>query len=97
MAWGDTCHDAGDRAPGDVVEVTTSGGPADVRLLDGPGYRDRRAGRPTAPHVERATGSPVRLTVPHAGRWYVTVDFGACLASVRSGIRVLPPREADHA
>jgi len=81
-------YDLGNRASGDTVRVTLSGSAANVCLMDSGNFQNYRSG-----HEFRYTGgykthSPVSLQVPHAGHWYVTIDLGGHVGSVRSSIQV---------
>jgi hypothetical protein len=85
-----THHDLGQLRGNEIVEVTLSGTAANVRLMDSSNYQSFRSGRRHSYIGGNATKSPVRLRVPRAGRWHVTVDLGGYRGTVRSGVRVLP-------
>lgn len=86
-----TQYDLGNLKRGSVVVVTLQGNQANVRLLDASNFGAFKAGRQHRAIGGRATKSPVRLAVPHDGRWYVTVDMQGLRGSVRSSVRVEPP------
>ena len=83
-------NDLGHRERGDVVEVTLSGNAANVRLLDSSNYQAYKNGRRHTYRGGLAKRSPVRLPIPHSGRWYVTVDMQGLSGQTRSSVRVLP-------
>lgn len=85
-----THYDLGYLKGGEIVEVTLSGSAANVRLLDSSNFQSYRSGRRHTYYGGHATRSPVRLQVPRAGHWHVTVDLGGYGGRVESGIRVLP-------
>lgn len=83
-------HDLGQRQAGEIVEVSLSGNAANVRLLDSSNFQSFQAGRQHRFYGGLVKKSPVRLQIPHSGRWYVTVDLQGLGGSVRSSVRVLP-------
>lgn len=85
-----THYDLGTLRGGEIVEVTLSGSAANVRLMDSSNFQSYRSGRRHKYYGGNAKRSPVRLNVPRAGHWHVTVDMGGYGGSVRSGIRILP-------
>ena len=85
-------YDLGNLDGGDIVQIALSGNAANVRLMDGSNFSSFRAGRQHRFYGGNATRSPVRLQVPHSGRWYVTVDLGGYGGAVRSNVQVLPGR-----
>lgn len=85
-----THYDLGYLRGGEVVEVSLKGSAANVRLLDGANYKSFKAGSKHRFYGGHAKRSPVRIHVPRAGHWHLTVDLGGYSGSVRSGIRVLP-------
>ncbi len=83
--------DLGQRRPkGAIVQVTLSGGAANVRLFDGSNYRAFKAGRKAKGYGGLAKRSPVRLEVPRSGHWYVVVDCGDLAGRTRASVEVLP-------
>ena len=86
-----TQYDLGFQETGSVVEVALSGTEANVQLLDSTAltnYKARRSYQYVGGHYRQ---SPVRLSVPHAGVWYVIVDLGRYVGKVRSAVRVISP------
>ena len=83
-------HQLGYQSRGTTVEVTLRGNAANVRLLDSSNFQNYKRGRQHKYLGGLATGSPVRLVVPHNGHWYVTVDFQGLRGQARSSVRILP-------
>lgn len=83
-------YDLGQLRGNEIVEITLSGNAANVRLMDSSNFQNFRSGRQHSYVGGHATRSPVRLRVPRAGRWHITVDLGGHRGTVRSGVRVLP-------
>jgi hypothetical protein len=83
-------HDLGYRTGGEIVEVTLSGNAANVRLMDSSNFSNYKNGRQHRYYGGLAKRSPVRLQIPHAGHWYVTVDMQGLRGTVRSSARILP-------
>jgi hypothetical protein len=83
-------YDLGHRSSGEVVEVTLRGNAANVLLLDSSNFNNFKAGRRHTFHGGHATRSPVRLTVPRSGRWYVVVHMGGYQGRVNASVQVLP-------
>lgn len=85
-----TYYDIGNLRGGEIVEVTLSGTEANVCLMDSSNfssYKARGQYRYYGGHTKR---SPVRISVPNSGHWYVTIDLGGYAGQVRSGVQVLP-------
>lgn len=85
-----THYDLGHVERGSVVVVTLSGSAANVRLMDGSNLSNFRSGRRHTYHGGLAKSSPIRLAVPHSGRWHLTVDMQGLRGTVRSGVQVVP-------
>jgi hypothetical protein len=83
-------HDLGYRRGGEIVEIVLSGSAANVRLMDSSNLSSYKNGRQHHYYGGLAKQSPVRLQIPHAGTWYVTVDMQGLRGSVRSSVRILP-------
>lgn len=83
-------HDLGHRQKGEIVEVTLRGSAANVRLMDSSNFNSFRSGRRHRYHGGLVKKSPVRLQIPHSGRWHVTVDMQGLRGTVRSSARVVP-------
>jgi hypothetical protein len=82
--------DLGNLKSGDRVEVTLQGSAANVRLMDSSNYQSYKNGRNHRYFGGLITKSPVVLTVPSSGKWYVTVDMNGLRGTTRSSVRVLP-------
>jgi hypothetical protein len=82
-------HDLGYRKGGEIIEVILSAA-ANVRLMDSSNLNNYKNGRQHHYRGGLARQTPVRLQIPHAGNWYVTVDMQGLRGSVRSSARVLP-------
>jgi hypothetical protein len=89
-----THYDLGQLKKGSVVVVMLSGNAANVRLLDSSNLSSYRRGAQHRYIGGLAKKSPVRLGVPHDGRWHVTVDLLGLGGSVRSSVTVEPPPPA---
>ena len=83
-------NDLGNRKSGEIVEVTLSGSAANVRLMDSSNFSSYKNGRNHRYYGGLAKRSPVRLQIPHSGRWHVTVDMQGLRGNVRSSVRMLP-------
>ena len=83
-------HDLGHRTGGEIVEVILKGNAANVRLMDSSNFHSYRSGRRHRYFGGHAKKSPVRLQIPNAGHWYVTVDMGGYAGRVESSVRMLP-------
>lgn len=83
-------HDLGYRQSGEIVEITLSGNAANVRLMDSSNFSNYKNGRQHRYYGGLVKRSPVRLPIPHAGNWYVTVDMQGLAGSTRSSVRILP-------
>lgn len=77
-------YDLGHQRKGSVVEVKLSGTEANVQLLDSPNLQHYKRGRKFQYYGGHYKRSPVYLTIPHAGTWYVTIDLGGYRGQVSS-------------
>lgn len=84
------CYDLNQCEKGERIQVTLRGNAANVRLMDSTNFNYYRQGRGHRYIGGLATHSPVVLTVPRSGHWYVTVDLGGLRGSVSTSIRKLP-------
>lgn len=73
---------------GDIVEVTLDK-QANVRLLDDVNYSRYRSGAQYRYYGGLATKSPVQISAPHPGHWYLVVDLGGHAGSVRASVRTI--------
>jgi hypothetical protein len=84
-------HDLKHRSRGDIVEVTLTGSEANIRLMTSSDFSNYKAGRKFRCSGGRTRQSPVTLTIPSSGHWYVVVDTIGLRGTVRSSARILPP------
>jgi hypothetical protein len=84
-------YDLGQRKRGETVEVTISAA-ANVVLLDGSNYSAFQAGRQHRYHGGLFRQSPIPLTIPNDGHWWIVIHLWGLAgpASVRHSIRMLP-------
>lgn len=75
---------------GERIQVTLRGNAANVRLMDSSNYNNYRNGRKHRYRGGLVTRSPIVLTVPNSGHWYVTVDLAGLGGSVSSSVTKLP-------
>ena len=80
--------DLGHRSARDVLEVTLTSG-ANVLLLDESNFQRYRRGDSYQYRGGLAKKSPVRLQIPHAGRWHGVVDMRGLRGSTNAGFRVI--------
>lgn len=84
-------HDLGHRSSGEIVEVTLSGSPANVRLMDSSNLTKYRAGKDHTCYGGLVKRSPFHIKIPRSGHWHVAVDLlGLRGGRTRSSVRVLP-------
>lgn len=84
-------HDLKQRSRGDVIEVTLKGSSANVRLMDSMNLSRYKRGANYKCGGGFVTKSPIYLTVPSSGHWYVVVDLlGLQKGQTRSATRILP-------
>lgn len=82
-------YDLGNRKSGEIVQVKISGNAANVRLMDSSNYNSYKSGRRHTYYGGHATRSPVNISVPSSGHWYVAIDFGGYRGSARTSVQVL--------
>lgn len=75
---------------GDRIQVILSGSAANVRLMDSTNYNYYRQGKKHHYYGGLAKRSPVVLSIPQTGHWYVTIDLGGLRGTVKSSVRKLP-------
>lgn len=85
-------YDLGSLKGGEIVEVALRGNAANVRLLDSTNFSYYKSGKRHQYYGGHVTKSPYQISVPRAGRWYVTIDFGGHAGKVSSSVNVLPGR-----
>ena len=81
-------NDLGHLSGGELVLITLDKA-ANVKLMDSGNFSSYRNGRRHRFYGGGARQSPVRIPVPHAGHWHVTIDLGGYAGSVRAGVEVL--------
>lgn len=74
-----------------AVAVVSLDKQANVRLMTASNYQAFQAGRRFSSYGGKATRSPVRLSIPSTGYWFVVVDLGGLNGRVRAGVTVQPP------
>ena len=85
-----TVYDLGQCRRGERIQVSLQGNAAHVRLMDSSNYSSYRSGRRHRYYGGLVKRSPIVLTVPSSGHWYITIDLAGLAGSVRSSIRRLP-------
>lgn len=85
-----TVYDLGQCRRGERIQVSLQGNAANVRLMDSSNYYSYRSGRRHRYYGGLVKRSPIVLTVPSSGHWYITIDLAGLAGSVRSSIRRLP-------
>jgi len=58
--------------------------------MDSSNFQSFRSNRRHNYYGGHATRSPVRLSVPRSGHWYVVINLGGYAGTVRSAVQVLP-------
>ena len=85
-----TVYDLGQCRRGERIQVSLQGNAANVRLMDSSNYSSYRSGRRHRYYGGLVKRSPIVLTVPSSGHWYITIDLAGLAGSVRSSIKRLP-------
>lgn len=85
-----TVYDLHNCRQGERVQVTLQGNAANVRLMDSSNYNSYKNGKRHQYYGGLARRSPVVLTIPRSGHWYVTIDLMGLAGTVRTSIRKLP-------
>jgi hypothetical protein len=88
-------YDLGERHAGDRVLVRLSGSAANVLLLDRQNLERYRAGLRFSYLGGLRRHSPVQLSVPYDGHWYVAMDLGGRRGHTRGAVKVVP-RDGDQ-
>jgi hypothetical protein len=83
-------RDLGQLRGGEIVLVTLRGTAPNVRLVDSLNFAAFKAGRNHQYFGGHVKKSPVRLRVPRAGHWYLTLDFGGYRGSTKWSVEILP-------
>jgi len=58
--------------------------------MDSSNYSNYKNGRRHSYYGGYVKKSPVRITVPRSGHWYVTIDLGGYAGTIKSSVNVLP-------
>ncbi|MCS3496583.1 hypothetical protein M2189_004458 [Bradyrhizobium japonicum] len=80
--------DLGYLSGGEVVVVDLDHA-ANVRLMDSSNFSSYQRGGNARFYGGEARQTPVRLKVPQAGHWHVTIDLGGRGGMIRAGVRVV--------
>ena len=80
--------DLGQLSRGDVVTVTLEGNTANVRLMSPADFQSYKAGGAHRYVGGLSQQSPVHLTVPASGPWFLTVDLDGLVGTVRAEVAV---------
>ncbi|MGE6397073.1 DUF1883 domain-containing protein [Chryseobacterium scophthalmum] len=75
---------------GQQVKVTLSGNAANVRLMDNSNFQNYKNGRSHRYAGGLVKKSPVVLSVPSTGHWYLTVDMQGLRGTTNASVQVLP-------
>jgi hypothetical protein len=82
-------YDLGELSEGDTVVVRLRGSSANVLLLDRPNLERYRVGLRFSYIGRLYRRSPVELSVPYDGHWYVAMDLGGRPGHTRGAVKVL--------
>ena len=82
-------HDLGHQNKDNVVLITLSGDPANVRLLDQTNYEYYVNNKSNYYVGVLAASSHVRLSIPYTGNWHVVVDLKGLSGMVTSSVKIL--------
>jgi Domain of unknown function (DUF1883) len=83
-------RDLGHLSQGSVIEVVIDK-QANVVLLDDSNFRAYQSGGRFDGYGGWYERSPIRIAVPHAGRWNVAIDLGNTEGQIRAAVNVLSP------
>jgi hypothetical protein len=81
--------DLGNLSAGSVVRVSIQGDGPNVRIFDSSNFRSFSSGREATFYGGHATRSPVAISVPYAGHWYLVIDFGGYAGRANYSFEVL--------
>ncbi len=79
---------------GEIVEVTLDKA-ANVCLLDSNNFYKYKSGYDFNYRGGYIKVSPYRITIPHAGKWFVTIDLGGYNGNIRYSINVIKPKTLE--
>lgn len=74
--------------PKDSIEVSLDNR-AHVRVMDSLNFQNYKKREKYRYHGGFAKKSPVHITPPHQGHWYVVLDLGGKAGRVKASVRVL--------
>lgn len=74
---------------GERIKVTLQGNRVNMRLMDLKNYMNCRAGKSCKYYGGLVKQSPIILSVPSSGHWYLIVDLQGLEGSVRTSIEKL--------
>lgn len=77
-----------DTSPNEVIQVWLDK-QANVRLMDSDNFQKYRSGQQHKYYGGHATTSPIRLKPPHSGHWYVVIDLGGYVGTVKASVEKL--------
>jgi hypothetical protein len=89
-------YDLGELTKGDTVVVRLRGSAPNVLLLDRRNFERYRFGLRFAFVGGVQRRSPVRLTVPQDGHWYVALDLGGRPGRARGEVSVVSADGTQH-
>lgn len=82
-------YDLGQLSKGQIVEVNLTA-QANVRLMDSSNFSNYKNGRRYRFYGGLAKKTPVKISVPSSGHWYVAIDLGGYAGKVSASVNVLP-------
>ena len=82
-------YDLGKLKGGETVEIKMIGNSANVRLMNEKNYRNYTVGQSYKFVGGLATQSPVRLSIPEKGHWFVVVDMQGLQGTVNVSVSVI--------
>ena len=74
---------------GEIVEVTLSGSQANIKLMTSSNFQLYKSNRNHNCYVGLATKSPVKIPIPSAGHWHITIDLGGYPGTIESSIKII--------
>jgi Domain of unknown function (DUF1883) len=76
-----------DAGPHNKIQVTLDK-QANVRLMDSSNFQRYKAGQEHRYYGGLARVSPITLTAPYQGHWYLVIDLGGYPGTVRASVQV---------
>ena len=96
MSYRFDCHHLGHHSRGRTVFVRLRGTAANVMLLDARNLARYRSGQGFKSTGQFVRHSPVELTVPRDGEWYLVLDHGGYAGRVRVQELTVTPPDGDE-